>query len=281
MFTICLTHDVDAYYPNNYIGFISRLIGRRDMNLTRDILSRISPENPFDTFDKIVSMEKDFNATSTFFFLQHANKTDSGYNFEDKPIRNLIQKISKSGFEVSLHGSRFSFTDRTMLLEQKSRLEQVLGKEIYGNRQHFLNLDIPRTFEIEKDIGLCYDATYYPPKFSRKHIFKPFYAIEGVLEIPLAIHERDYYGISVDNIWNRLEKILNEGRIQEGVCTVSFHPHSFYNDKIRFHRTHYPGFNGFTELYQRILMYGEKYAARMCSCKEVYIDWKDVGETWW
>jgi hypothetical protein len=75
---------------------------------------------------------------------------------------------------------------------RKSILEDVLGKEVVGIRQHYLNLDVPETWNLQHQAGFLYDASFGLKNAIgfRENRYRPFTDTEsGMFIIPLAIME--------------------------------------------------------------------------------------------
>ena len=254
-------------------------MNRRDRRLTIDyVLGKDSARrNPFDTFDSILETERNYNARSTFFALP----TPSRANVE------IVRRIHKSGWDVGLHGIRDSFALASSLAEQKDVLEQALQGKVRGNRYHSLNLMIPRTFEFERLCGFEYDSSYFPPRYGQKRLLKPFHAIKGLLEIPLAFMDSDFSEIALpkfgglEKAWERIQAVLEQYRVHEGVCTVLWHPHAFYDERNAYHRKHYQHVSGFASLYERILEYASQNGARLCGCDEIAKEWNATSDGYW
>jgi len=290
MFTICLTHDVDAYYsPFSYEKILSTLIKVKPVSHILqnypDWKTRFS--NPYDTFERILEMETDYHAKSTFFFL-NKGKGGSNYNFSDDPIKKIFVMLDKRGWEIALHGSYNSINNPKNLFNDKKELESIIGKKVDGIRLHGLHLRIPQTFEHQRLCGFLYDTSYFGPKYGRKRINKPFYCIDGLLEIPITFMDSDWqfmtderYNGSIDKTWNRIKQILDYCKTNEFVCTILWHPHTFYNENCALSKKHYSHFKGFAEIYQMILEYGETNNAKMCPCIDVYNDYNMTLERRW
>jgi len=262
VFLICLTHDIEALdHPFSSPRAILRAVlnsRTRKLALNYIMGNSSARKNPFDTFDTILKLERDYKATSTFFSMPFAS------------ARNLHRlRQLRDQAEVGLHGIGESFQSLSVLQHQKGMLEATLGAPVTGARIHRLNLMIPRTFDFEKYAGFGYDSTYFPPRYGQRRTYRPFFAVEGLLEIPLAIMDSDFAEMSTEKAWTRIESILEEHRRNEGVCTILWHPHSFYDEGCAFHTSHYAHLAGFKEIYERILRYGQDNADDMCSCRRI------------
>jgi peptidoglycan/xylan/chitin deacetylase (PgdA/CDA1 family) len=267
MYVICLSHDIDALeHPYSSLRGLLRSAGHRGTwRLLLDYLSRkpSARSNPYDTFDKILDLERLYKAKSTFFAPPVNNVANISY----------VRRVRDSGWEVGLHGISGSHLSACKVVEQKEILEEILGSKISGIRQHRLDLMIPRTFEFERAAGFSYDSSYFPPRYGRERMYCPLTVVEGLIEIPLAFMDSDFSEMTLTNgierTWKRIERILEEYRQNEGVCTVLWHPHAFYDEKNDFHKAYYRHFKGFAELYEKILEYGSKNSDKMCGCLEV------------
>lgn len=283
-FTITLTHDVDAYYPINRFNVIKQAVDSLDF---RELWPAISETaNPFDTFDRILRLEKEYGARSTYFFLTNRGDQNSDYSFFDPPVRDMIGRLESEGNEIGLHGGKGSHNNLKLLKSEVASLEAVTTNPVESIRNHGHWLDkIPtKTFEFQRMAGFKYDCTYIPQSFGRSRVFEPFQAVDGLIEIPTAFCDRDYQDAvniqGVEETWERLEKVLDEYRKNEGLCCISWHPHAFYANEDVGSRLFYHDFNGFGDLYRRILCYGNEHGATMVPVREA-TDFYDIGNPRW
>ena len=169
------------------------------------------------------------------------------YDIEDPPIRRLLGRLRRGGWEVGLHGSYEAVDDPEMLREEKRRLESVLGEPVTGGRQHYLRLERPETWEHYRDIGLDYDTTlggsadeygftdgYQPLRpFDDEFAVFPLTVMEGALPDP---------GQNFGRAWTELDSLLTEAAANRAVMTVLWHPRHFSRD--------HPGYG---RLYRRLV----------------------------
>jgi hypothetical protein len=268
MFLICLTHDIEQLTPPySTLGHIAAgALAAKTRRLVLDYVmgKESARKNPYDTFQDMLELERQYDATSTFFATPSVGVLSS----------SRLTELNRTGSEVALHGIGESSRSVHELLRQKKALETVIDMEISGIRQHSLDIMIPRTFDFYKVAGFRYDATYFPPRYGQKRIYTPFFAVEGLVEFPLAFMDSDFSDMAsigsdaLNKTWGRIERILEEYRRNEGVCTILWHPHAFFDEKNDFHRLFYMHFRGFRELYERILRYGSENSDRMCTCRD-------------
>lgn len=256
-FALCLTHDVDrvdkrwwqcAYY----------FLKRRDLYQVRSLFTK-GRERPYWNFEDIMNIERRNGVRSTFFFLNETKKrnllkpstyplTFGYYDVNDPRIVEVIRALDSGGWEIGVHGSYDSYLSRTLLATEKAVLERVLGKAVLGVRQHHLNLSVPRTWELQKEVGFKYDSTFgYRDRVDfrddRCHPFRPLN--DGFLVLPMAIMDGPLFQTSKssEEAWGRCKDMIDQAESRGGLLTVLWHNNRF-NDK------EYPGQ---AAIYERII----------------------------
>jgi len=258
-FALCLTHDIDRPYKTYQSLFYA--LAHRDPSHLGDLLPG---RRPYWTFDDLLAFERDQGVRSAFYVLDEQRLfqdrpprewlTREGwqlyagrYDIEDPPIRGLLSRLRRGGWEVGLHGSYEAVDDREMLRAEKRHLEAVLGEPVLGGRQHYLRLARPETWEHYRAIGLGYDTTlggsaheygfdegYQPFRpFDDEFVVFPLTVMEGALPDP---------GEDFQRAWAALEALLEEAAINRAVMTVLWHPRFFSRD--------HPGYG---RLYRRLV----------------------------
>jgi len=270
-FAVCLTHDVDRV-RKTFQAITHFFIEKRPYHL----FSLFNKTNPYWAFDKIMEIEKRYDVRSTFFFLKETKKLEifnpstyglslGYYDFNKPEIAEIIKKLDEGGWEIGLHGSYDSYKDKKLLLKEKRDLEKVLGKPIVGVRQHFLNLDIPRTWKIQQEIGFKYDASFgYRDRIGfredKTFPFKPFN--DNFLEIPLTIMDSALFSFykSDEERWEKVIDILNFAEKKRGIITLLWHQRVF-NEKE---------FPGWAMMYEKIIRECKKRDAYIGTGKEIF-----------
>lgn len=257
-FALCLTHDVDRPFKT-YQGLYYALADRDPAHL----LDLLPHRNPYWTFGRILATEADLGVRSSWYFLDEQSlfgdrplsdlldpaawRLYAGrYDVTDPRIRELIAALDENGWEVGLHGSYESYRDATRLAREKERLEDVLGQEVVGGRQHYLNVDRPETWRRQRAIGLQYDATPGPSRSCGFHDgyepLRPFdddFVVFPVTVMDTMLPDPDD---SPERAWRTCESLLAEARENTAVMSVLFHPRYFSDD-----------FPGYTQLYRRLV----------------------------
>jgi peptidoglycan/xylan/chitin deacetylase (PgdA/CDA1 family) len=241
-FALCLTHDVDRPYKT-YQGL--------RYALSEDPLYHLSSVrpgvNPYWQFEAIMDLESELGVRSAFYvlnepslftnqpprawlrpenLLEHAGR----YDPTDEPVASVVRRLDENGWEVGLHGSFHSSTDRERLAEEKRTLESILGHEVRGGRQHHLKLG-GETWEHHRDIGMRYDASIGSSSsvgfahgydlvrpFDDEFVVFPLTAMEIALPDPAEEFE---------SAWGVCEALIDEAVANEAVMTVLWHPRYF------------------------------------------------------
>lgn len=98
-------------------------------------------------FDYWQELEKKFNQRSVFYIYANSGKRknlktwllDPSYDLaKNTKLKEKLKLLLKEGFEVGLHGSFNSATDKELLEKEKQILEQAISHEVTKTRQHWL-----------------------------------------------------------------------------------------------------------------------------------------------
>lgn len=242
-FALCLTHDVDRvrkqWWHCLYYFAKTKKVHHLECLFTRE-------EEPYWNFERIMDIEERYGVRSTFFFLNERKRVEvfkpytypiafGSYDISDPAVARIIRELSKGGWEVGVHGSYDSYLDRNLLAEEKKRLEDVLGGPVHGIRQHYLNLKIPDTWELQRDVGFKYDASFgYRDRVGfREGRDQPFRPLgNGFLVIPLTIMDGPLFAssASVGEAWSKCKELIDYCEENGALLTVLWHSNRF-NEK--------------------------------------------------
>jgi peptidoglycan/xylan/chitin deacetylase (PgdA/CDA1 family) len=269
-FAVCLTHDVDRVRKT--YQYVTHLADRGFMPLRQ----LFQDEDPYWNFEAIMQLEDKFSVRSTFFFLQESQKTDlrrprefalarGKYKFSEKKVHDIIHQLDRNEWEIALHGSYKSYKDENLLQKEKNELEMVLGRKVLGVRQHYLNLDVPQTWRLQKSAGFAYDASF---GWSHKVGFRdgrylPFCPFsDSFWEIPLAIMDGPLLSRCGDlnKAWTQCLNLIDAVERRRGLLTVLWHQRVFNEDE----------FPGWSRVYERILSECADRACCFATCRDVY-----------
>jgi hypothetical protein len=283
---VCLTHDVDEVKKTyQWVTYPLKLIKKRDFAglilQFRSFIQKLRGNEPFWTFDEIISVEGTRGVKSSFYFLRETGKIrpfdtktwrhfGRRYDFNDTRVKELLHDLYSQDWEVGLHGSFYSYLDPEKLRCEKEALEHALGTPVTGGRQHNLNLKIPETWLHQERVGLLYDTTLgYNDclgfRWGISFPFRPYYSKErrslNVLQIPLAIEDLPYFRCKEP--WNAFLTIFKNVEESHGVLTVLWH-HTVFNEHE---------FPGWGSDYAKIIDYCKKQDAWLASGTQIHAWW--------
>jgi peptidoglycan/xylan/chitin deacetylase (PgdA/CDA1 family) len=278
--TVCLTHDVDRIRKT--YQYITHDLRKWRFGNLKTVLNGVSP---YWTFEKIMNIEEKYGVRSTFFFLNETIRfkpfspsnwklSFGRYRVSEPEVASMIRVLDEGGWEIGVHGSYNSYKNLSLLRDEKSILEDVLGKEVAGIRQHYLNLDVPETWKLQHRAGFRYDASFGLKNAIgfRENRYHPFADTESrMVIIPLTIMECYLFSTSnynMDLIWENTLKLIDLAEKQNGVLTILWHSHYFNEDE-------FPGYAG---MYRRIIEEAKDRGAGFITCAEVYKNYKNNVE---
>jgi peptidoglycan/xylan/chitin deacetylase (PgdA/CDA1 family) len=272
-FAVCLSHDIDFLYeaPENRWGkTIEAFVGRDFRTSLKHLDGTSRWSNRYWNFDEIISLEKKFNARSTFFFLAGGEVApEHKYPIDD--LKQEMRKLDAGGWGIGLHGGLSAYLDLGQMRKEKGALEEALGREIVGYRGHFLKFRVPETWELLKEAGFKYDSTLaysYCAGFRNGmcHPYLPYNlrTIQeiDILEIPLTImdgHFFDSMKLNYEQSWEMAKRLLDTTMMYKGAISILWHNSSMSGDRLR--------------LYERILQYCADNRAWLTSCEELTDFW--------
>lgn len=245
-FALCLTHDVDRVYKT-YQSLYYAVTEREPSHL----LDLLPWRTPYWQFPEVMELEESLGVRSAFYFLDEqrlfrdrpprtwvrpeAWKLYAGrYSLDDPAVRDVARELDAGGWEVGLHGSYDSYRDRERLGQEKAAVERLVGHEVLGGRQHYLNLDRPRTWRYQADVGLRYDATLGSAEsYGFRHGYDPLRPFDDSFVVfPLTLMELTLPAVEdgPEAAWAECERLLDEARRNAAVMTVLWHP-SYFSER--------------------------------------------------
>jgi peptidoglycan/xylan/chitin deacetylase (PgdA/CDA1 family) len=255
-FALCLTHDVDRPYKT-YQSIYYALKERDPAHL-----AALRPGvNPYWQFESLMALEDELGVRSAFYFLNERGLAERSlrdwlrprywlehlgrYDIETPRLAGIIEALDADGWEVGLHGSYDSYDDRERLQDEKSKIERVVGHDVRGGRQHFLNR-APETWDHHRAIGLNYDSSLgSSTEYGFRHGYDPIHPFNDEFVVfPLTVMEVALVNgtESIEAAWAECERLLAEAAANDAVMTVLWHPRYVGSD-----------FPGYRWLYRRLI----------------------------
>lgn len=268
------TYDIDSAYQyankgilRNFGGYIADL-KRKNWAALKQRTAVILGTKPdaFDTYNWQMQLKNIHNLSPIYFFLVgNYNEYDKNISTEKQAYLTLIQNIADS-CEVGIHPSYASNNNPNLIATEVERLQNILKKDVFRSRQHFIKLNIPNTYQnlIELDLLKDYSMGYPSQIGFRAGTASSFYFYDLKLEIktplkvyPFAIMDvtlKNYMQLSPETAINKSKKIIDEIKAVNGLFITLWH-----NDTI----SNTPPWNGWQTVYQQIIAYATQKQSRL------------------
>jgi hypothetical protein len=208
------TIDIDNAFAFKHKGIIRYLLAtgrsmlRRD---TEDLSTRIKvlqakAKDPYDTYDFIKNIHNQYDKTPIFFILlADYGKYDKNLNYKNKHYQKLIIELAKYA-KIGIHPGYASNFNNEKLIEEISRLKNILNREISYSRQHFLMLNLPNTYRNLINLGIKEDYTMgyssFPGYRAGTSVPFYFYDLEADRETNLKIFPFQVMDVSLNRYLN-------------------------------------------------------------------------------
>ncbi len=241
------TVDVDRAYHFRSSGLVkntARII-KAAVNLNAEkivdiIKTGLGSNDPFDTYDYLASIHKQYNLHPIFFFLlanQGHEDFDQNINPEDEIFKNLIREVAQIA-QIGVHTSYASNTETKKISEELQALQEIVAKKIDASRQHFLKINLPRTYlklikaginhdysmgyasQIGFRAGTCTSFFWYDLQLEKQSHLKvhPF----AVMDVTL----QQYLKLSPADAVEKIEEIISNVKLVDGTFCSLWHNES-------------------------------------------------------
>ena len=214
---IFLSHDVDWRRQG---PSIEHILSRKD-RFDVELFEKTKLEDLYRNIPEYMELEEKFGIRSTFFFRTFYENGDV-LDYEDD-----IKQLHESNWEIGLHTDPTSVDNLEKIQKEKEKLESITGKQIIGNRVHYLNYNSGLPEKLEK-LGFSYDSSlrYSKDRIDDKEM--GYSRINGIIEFPVTLMDAylfTYMKIQEDKIISEFQKTLDLGRSlsENNVISVLWH----------------------------------------------------------
>lgn len=200
-------------------------------------------KDPFDTYDFLHSIQKQYGFNCIYFFLLgDYDENDKNVSTSRKKFQSLINSIADYN-QVGIHPSYASNTLRARIKLEQSRLQKIIKSNVTKSRQHFLKLEFPETYRnlIECDITDDYTMGYAAEPGFRAGTCSTYryYDLEYECMAPIRIHPfavmdatlNFYKKIQPAEVMSHVGPLIKEVKKVNGTFTILWHNESIGEKK--------------------------------------------------
>jgi len=260
------TYDVDAAWAYKYKGVYRTLGGfirdltsgnRENLRERYDVL-RGKRKDPFDSFDFQFELQKEFKLKPIYFILcGEYDNNDKNISLRKEAFRSLIKRLGDYA-DVGIHPSFSSYLDLEKMQAEINGLSEVLHRPLTKSRQHFLRMNLPRSYQklIELDISDDYTMGFASQIGFRAGISSSFlfFDLENDMATHLMVHPfalmdgtlRDYLNLGVEESLTAAKQLIDEVKAVDGTFIYLTHNETLGGEKR---------WVGWPELYREMLEY--------------------------
>ena len=248
-------HSVSTIDIDSVFAYKAKPLFRQMAALSKDLLSgrfnevrnRLSVvigrnQDPNDNFDWQLSA---LGNKTAMYFIQSGPY--GPYDKNISPLQNdfkkILQKLIHAGHTIGLHPSYSSDSKSDAILREKNTLEKSTNTSVTSSRQHFLKMDLPKTYRALIDCGIHHDYSMgysHVPGFraATAHAFKWFDLIKDA-ETTLTVHPfccmdvayKQFMKLSVDECITDSDMIIKQLKSLNAPFVFVFH-----NESLSGHR---------------------------------------------
>ena len=254
-FELILTHDVDApllhsSFMHHIKASILDIVQRKSIKLfiNRNVdylkIKLFNKQDPFDTFDYIMSLSEKVGLKSYFFFMAKGTSSyDNMYKSSDKFIKKLIKNIKKRGHFIGIHPTYNAYNNPAQFKKEKEELERSFNTKISFGREHYLRFEVPTTWQIWEDNNMEWDSTlsYADKEGFRCGVCYPYSAFNiltrkklKLKERPLIVMEGSFAtyqaNVSPVEMKKKIEGLMEQVKRYNGEFVLLWHNSSFNTD---------------------------------------------------
>lgn len=246
-FSVTLSHDIDVLSLPLGKGlklaaqdWLKRKNPRLAAQTLINLLHPARPDPYLEGIDLLLRLSSEQGMKSIFFFQAAApSRFDDGYDIASPLARKVLARVEAAGFEVGLHPGYYAPEHPEWVAQEKARLDAVLARPARAVRQHFLRVDVPRTWRVFEQAGFVLDSslTYSDQEGFRCGTCHPYPLFDlaqdrelRLWEHPLVVMEgtlRQYRGLTLGQAYQRILELAGRCRQVGGDFTLLWHNSSF------------------------------------------------------
>lgn len=164
-FSTIISIDIDQAFAfknrgilRNLLSFTRNLILLKKDWLKEQILVELFSKNdPFNTYSYLQKIQRSTGLSFIFFInVGKYSKYDKNLNINNLDYKKILKQLNDEAL-IGLHPSYYSSNIPKKLLKEKRNLEGVLNKTVLRSRQHYLKINLPKTYRNLLEAGIYED----------------------------------------------------------------------------------------------------------------------------
>lgn len=245
------TYDIDAAWAYKHKGLYRTLGGffrdlaagdRASLRERHEVL-RGKKNDPFDSFEFQFELQKEFKLKPIYFILCGEYDTnDKNISLRKEAFRSLIKRLGDYA-DVGIHPSFSSYLNIEKMQAEIDGLSEVLHRPLTKSRQHFLRMNLPRSYQklIELDIYDDYTMGFASQAGFRAGIADAFrfFDLENDMATNLWVHPfalmdgtmRDYLNLDVEASLKLSKQLVDEVKAIGGTFIYLTHNEALGGEK--------------------------------------------------
>lgn len=248
---IRITHDIDlikkfksplsflrfnAYYLKNWKG--AQPINELWKSYYRSV---VNGEKAYDVFDRMLI--KDNCEKEIYFLMGGKESVDTPLDTRSEIFKKAIKLSKDRDYKIGIHPSYATWKNQELLLDEKTKLEEIIDSEITISRQHYLHFSFTDTIAILEATGISQDSTIGYNRIIGFRAgtgvgFKLFdlakNRVSSILEKPLAVMDSSLFDESkcnADRFLQIIDSFLDQNKYGTEI-TCNFHNSRFDDAKM-------------------------------------------------
>ena len=223
-------------------AFLKALVKGNFKDIKERLLTLLGKnQDPYDTYDYLISIQKKYNLSMIYFFLLgNYGVNDKNISANNSKFQALIKHLGDYA-ETGIHPSFGSNTSVQQVRIEVIRLANITHKNVTKSRQHFLKLHLPETY---KNIISCGIQEDYTMGFASKAGFRasvctPFkwYDLDAEEETSLTVYPfcvmdgtlKTYMNLSQEQAIKQCAELINQIKKVNGTCITLWHNETLSN----------------------------------------------------
>ena len=251
--SVFLSHDIDAVYSAWKEDGKNALVNLKIFSFARILFLHLINKPTWFNFEKIVNIERKYNAKSTFYWLVNKDVIkgigrNADYKLSSLKMQNVFLKLKKLGASIGIHKSISPTTLNEEIIQ--------FPADIKSNRYHYLKFQFEELVKEMNQSSLRMDASLgYADCFGYRNGFSlPFSPFDfnnncssNFIEVPLVIMDGTfsrYLNVKGEDA-ERMIKNFISAHDKNAVISILWHNSHFTNFKYK----------GYPQVYEGVLKY--------------------------